>query len=141
MTISYRDASQARETALHCYHETFTPRAPYSFAQTLRFMRRFTPMDGEQTIMGGTLTKAVALGGRAVVGALRDAGAVDAPRLSCEVSLQAPPSAGERVALRNRIQFFLSLDDDLAPFYAIARDAERHAVTCCDAILDPPRQR
>ncbi|HEX9037529.1 MAG TPA: hypothetical protein VF808_11120 [Ktedonobacterales bacterium] len=121
MAMTERLPGSASDVALHNYTETLTPRAPFSFAHTLRFMRMFTPMDAEQTITDWTLTKAVTLSGRAVVFSLRERGDVEAPLLECALTSAAPLSAAERAALRDRVSFFLSLDDDLAPFYATAQ--------------------
>jgi len=101
-----------------------TPRAPFDFAQTLAFMRAFTPMAGEQRIADGTLTKAVALHGRAVVFSVWSEGTVEQPCLAYTGASAEPLSESEHLALRDRISFFLSLDDDLAAFYARAQGDE-----------------
>jgi DNA-3-methyladenine glycosylase II len=56
-----------------------------------------------------------------VVFVLRDAGSPDAPRLACELTSATPLSDAERAILRDRISFFLSLDDDLSAFYATSQ--------------------
>lgn len=118
---SAETSAETSATSLHNYAETLTPRAPYSFAQTLRFITMFTPMDAEQTIGGGTLTKAITLNGRAVVFALCEAGTIEAPRLALTLTSATPLSDAERAALSDRVRFFLSLDDDLTAFYATAQ--------------------
>jgi len=97
------------------------PRAPFDFAQTLAFMRLFTPMAGEQRVTEGALTKAVALAGRAVVCHVWSEGTVEQPRLGYTLTSASPLSEGEVAALRQRVSAFLSLDDDLGPFYARAQ--------------------
>lgn len=111
----------ANGPALHTYQETLTPRAPFSFAQSLRFVEGFTPTEAEQTLTRQTLVKAIALGGRAVVFAIREIGSVERPGLAATLSAETPLNAAERAALRDRIRFFLSLDDDLSDFYTAAR--------------------
>lgn len=119
MTLTDHLPGSASEVAT--YSETLTPRAPFSFAKTLWFMGLFTPMNDEQTTGGGTLTKAITLNGRAVVFSLREVGSVEAPALACDVTSATPLTADERATLRDRIHFFLSLDDDLTGFYATAQ--------------------
>jgi DNA-3-methyladenine glycosylase II len=97
-----------------------TPRAPFDLAQTLAFMRRFTPMADEQQVAGGALTKAIALNGRAVVFSVWSEGTVEQPLLAYTLTSATPLSETERAALCDRISFFLSLDDDLHSFYAQA---------------------
>ena len=98
-----------------------SPRAPFDFGQTLAFLRRFTPTAGEQRLTDDSLTRAIALGGRAVVFSVRSEGAVEQPRLTYTLTSATPLSEDERAALRDRISFSLSLDDDLDAFYQRAQ--------------------
>lgn len=99
-----------------------TPRPPFDYAKTLAFIRRFSPMADEQTIAGGTLTKAMALGGRAVVFAVRGSGSVEQPELHYTLYAERALEPAEQAAALDRVRWFLSLDDDLEPFYASARE-------------------
>lgn len=112
---------------LHHLSGTLAPRAPFDFAQTLAFLRMFTPTADEQCLADGALTKAIALNGRAVVFRVRDEGSegsgegsVERPQLAYTLTSATPISATEHAALRERLSRFLSLDDDLRPFYACA---------------------
>jgi DNA-3-methyladenine glycosylase II len=98
-----------------------TPRAPFDFGQTLGFLRRFTPTAGEQRLTDDRLTQAIALGGRAVVFSVRSVGTVEQPQLAYTLTSAAPLSEAEHAALRDRISFTLSLDDDLSAFYQRAQ--------------------
>jgi DNA-3-methyladenine glycosylase II len=98
-----------------------TPRAPFDFGQTLSFLRRFTPTAGEQWLTDDSLTQAIALGGRAVVFSVRSVGTVERPRLAYTLTSAAPLRETEHAALRDRIGFALSLDDDLSRFYQRAQ--------------------
>ncbi len=109
------------ETDLHTATGTLSPRAPFDFAKTLAFMRQFSPMDGEQTIAGGALTKAQMVGGRAVACRLRATGSIEQPELAYMLYATRALDGSEREAALDRVRFFLSLGDDLAPFYATAR--------------------
>lgn len=50
------------------------------------------------------------------------AGAVENPELAYTLTAEGPLGDAARAALVDRLRFFLSLDDDLNPFYALARD-------------------
>jgi DNA-3-methyladenine glycosylase II len=109
-------------TELFTTSGTLTPRAPFDFVKTLAFFRMFTPMSDEQTIVGDALTKAISVDGRAVAFTVRNSGSADAPQLSYTLAAEQPLDEGEIALVRDRISFFLSLDDDLQPFYAIATE-------------------
>jgi DNA-3-methyladenine glycosylase II len=108
-------------THLSIISGTLTPRPPFDFAKTLSFLRAFSPTAGEQTLADETIIKAVTLHGQAVAFKLRDEGTVEQPRLVYTLFSERPLSDDEHAALADRIGFFLSLDDDLQPFYAIGR--------------------
>ena len=113
------------ESRLETSSGLLAARPPFDFAKTLAFMRHFSPMADEQTIAGGTLTKAMALGGRAVVFAVRGSRSVEQPALRFTLYAERALEPAEHAAALDRVRWFLSLDDDLEPFYAIAReDAE-----------------
>jgi DNA-3-methyladenine glycosylase II len=100
---------------------TLMPRPPFDFAKTLSFLKAFSPTAGEQTLDQETITKAVTLNGQAVAFELRSTGTVEQPRLAYTLFAQRPLNDEELAAAADRIRFFLSLDDDLQPFYALGR--------------------
>ncbi len=83
------------------------------------------PTTHEQTISSQTLTKAISIDGQTVVFQLTSIGTTEKPRLEYTLfSAEAITEAMEN-AVAERITFFLSLKDDLQPFYRIGReDAE-----------------
>ncbi len=102
------------------------PAAPFDFAQSLLFAGAFAPTSGEQRLSGeGALTKAISLHGHAVVFSVRSEGTVERPRLACTLTSAEPLTPTDEAMLRDRITFFLSLDDDLRPFYALAQGDPR----------------
>ncbi len=116
----------ATDTRYYTASGFLEPAAPFDFAKSLAFMGMFTPTSGEQRLSGdGRLTKAVALDGRAVVFSVRSEGTVEQPRLSYTLTSAQPLSMLDEATLRDRIAFFLSLDDDLQPFYARAQGDPR----------------
>jgi DNA-3-methyladenine glycosylase II len=96
-------------------------RAPFDFAQTLRFVAAFTPMADEQRMEGGALRKAVMIERTPVVFTVRSMGDAERPHLQVTLASHAPLSPEMASAALDRIRFFLSLDDDLTPFYATAQ--------------------
>jgi len=89
------------------------PTAPFDFSASLRFLAQFPATAGEQSVAGSVLTKALRVGGATVVVRVSAEGA------SLRVAASSPglvPTA----AVTDRLRFWLSLDDDLAPFYELA---------------------
>ncbi len=91
-------------------------RQPFSFEHSLRFLEAFRPMAGEQQSSAGTLEKAVQIDGETIVFRV-SAGSGGA--LMMEASSPRPRSPELEHKLIDRVRFFLSLDDDLLPFYAL----------------------
>jgi len=109
---------------LHSVTGTLTPRAPFDYIKTLGFLQGFGPTGGEQAFNASILTKAITLNGRAVGFEVwsEQAGEENEPfRLAYRLSSEQPLSEEEHTALADRMRFFLSLDDDLQPFYAIGQ--------------------
>ncbi len=99
-----------------------TPIAPYDFTKSLNFLGFFSAMQGEQAIAEQVLTKAVYVDGQLIAFRVASTGTIDEPQLACTLfSEQAIDDATKNAAI-DRITFFLSLDDDLRPFYAIGRE-------------------
>lgn len=90
---------------------------PFDFSAALRFVSRFSPTASEQRVEDGTLTKALRVEG-ATVGVRVTANGEDAVdvRMCGDERLTAASTA----ATLDRVEFHLSLGDDLAEFYAIA---------------------
>lgn len=109
-------------------HEfTLTPHAPFSFAQSLRFLGVFQPAKNEQSVKGLSLTKAFQFDG--VTAALRmgETGdsTVDQPRLQLTVISDHALDEAQLASVEDRARFYLSLDDDVRPFYALAEGDPR----------------
>jgi DNA-3-methyladenine glycosylase II len=108
--------------ALYATTGTLTPTPPFDFEKSLDFLGFFAPMEGEQALAGRALSKAVLLEGQIVVFQVAASGSVEAPRLDYTLRSDRPIGDATRRAAEDRIAFFLSLDDDLRPFYAIGLD-------------------
>jgi DNA-3-methyladenine glycosylase II len=77
---------------------------PFSFAQTLAFVRRFPPCQGQYVVTSDSLTAAVTVGGRATAFTIRD-GSVEFDR------------AADGPALLARAAHLVGANDDLTTFY------------------------
>lgn len=96
------------------------PTAPFDFAQSLRFLGEFVPTSGEQTVGNQVLTKAVRLPGKTVGFTVQSTGTVSEPQLTYALTTEQPLTASETEAVLSRVRVFLSLDEDIQPFYALA---------------------
>jgi DNA-3-methyladenine glycosylase II len=96
-----------------------TPKSPFDFSKSLEFLGEFPPMREDLIISEQSLTRAVSFGGQAIVFRIRSTGLIKNPRLKCTLYSERSLSPGIRDAVSDRISFFLSLSDDLEPFYRI----------------------
>lgn len=110
---------------LHSIQGKLFPETPFYFSKSLNFVDMFVPAGGEQTVTGFSFTKAVYLENRTLAFKLKGEGTVSEPVLSCILYSYEEISEEIKSALLDRIRFFLSLDDDLKPFYALgSKDPE-----------------
>lgn len=98
-----------------------TPRPPFDFDKTLDAIRGFSPTYGEQTISDGVLTKAIRLNGQTIVFSAQSSGSTEAPQLQITLYSAAPISEELRQKTVEQIAFYMSTEDDLLPFYALAK--------------------
>jgi DNA-3-methyladenine glycosylase II len=100
------------------------PASPFDFEQTLDFIQRFPPMLGEQSLAGRELAKTISIQAQPVLFELQSTGTVDTPQLLYRLFSTSPIDAETQRLVEDRMRFFLSLDDPLADFYALARADE-----------------
>lgn len=98
-------------------------RAPFHFEHTLSFLRSFPATRGEQVVGPTSVSKALCLEGR--VGLLEVRGAGGGVRVT--VSTQRAPDARWIARLSARVRTWLSLEDDLGTFAALAAQDEAFA--------------
>lgn len=101
------------------------PVAPYDWAKSLDFLGNFAPTQYEQIVEGGSLTKAICLGGQTIAFQLAETGSVEQPKLAYTLFAQKPIPPPLEKAVTDAATFFLSLDEDLRPFYELGRDDSR----------------
>lgn len=107
---------------LYMVEGTLTPVAPFDFAQTLRFLGIFKPAMGEQQIEDLSLTKGTSFNGQVVVFRVASVGSIEQPLLTYTLFSDMPILQDVCLTAEARIRFFLSLDDDLRPLYAVGEN-------------------
>ncbi|MBI2761051.1 MAG: DNA-3-methyladenine glycosylase 2 family protein, partial [Chloroflexi bacterium] len=99
---------------------TATP--PFDFAQSLAFTGTFPLTRDGQPYGSVSMTAAAFVAGRAVAFEVAATGSVHDPRVEYRLFGDADIDESTHAAAADRIGFWLSLNDDLRPFYAIARE-------------------
>ncbi len=107
--------------SVHSLEGLIGPVAPFDFLQSLEFLSDFTPMKNEQAVKSASLTKAIEIRGRPIVFELTSNGTVENPRLKFVAYSETEFTEEIENLLIDRINFFLSLQDDLSEFYKIAK--------------------
>ena len=106
------------------YTETGTliPTPPFDFDKSLNFLGVFMPTKQEQTISSHTLTKAISVEGQTIVFQLISIGTTEDPQLEYTLFSSEPITEETGNAVVERMTFYLSLKDDLLPFYRFGRE-------------------
>ncbi len=110
-----------REPELNREAGTLRPVPPFDWARSVAFLDEFAPTRHEQNLTALTLTKAVRVPGQTVAFRLHGGGTVEEPELAYTLFSDEPITPEVKEATTSRIRFFLSLDEDLKPFYAVGR--------------------
>lgn len=98
------------------------PTSPFDFSKSMNFMNMFTPSNGEQILNEQSFTKAVYTKDQTLGFKLTDQGTVEKPVLSYTFFSDKTITDDIKSELLDRIKFYLSLDDDLKPFYSHGLD-------------------
>lgn len=99
-----------------------TPTPPFDFAKSLAFLATFRADGVAKEVGPGRLEVPLLVGGAPLLATLEPAGGVEEPALRARLASEAPLDAARLEAADERLRAFLGLDDDLAPFYALARE-------------------
>jgi len=99
-----------------------TPTPPFDFNKSLQFLGIFGPTKNEQTVSTHSLTKAISINGQTVVFQLTSIGTTEKPGLEYTLFSKDTITEATEYAVTERMAFFLSLQDDLQPFYRIGHD-------------------
>lgn len=98
------------------------PIAPFDFQKSLDFIGGFMPTKGEQTLGERSLTRAVRAKEQTFVFRVASSGTVENPQVTYELFSDEAINEAAKQAVCQRINTYLSLDDNLSEFYAIGRD-------------------
>jgi DNA-3-methyladenine glycosylase II len=101
---------------------TLTPTPPFDFDRSLNFLGVFMPTKQEQAIYSHILTKAISIDGQTIVFQLISIGTIENPQLEYTLFSAEPITEETQSAVVERMTFFLSLNDDLQPFYRIGQE-------------------
>ena len=102
---------------MHTVRGVLEAKQPFDFGRTLSFVCAFGPTAGEQEVAERSLAKAIAVKGRTILFEVREE---SDGRLRYALHATRAIDEATRDEAIAKARFFLSLDDDLAPFYAIA---------------------
>jgi DNA-3-methyladenine glycosylase II len=107
------------DTMLHTAMGVLHPKAPFDFSKSLDFMARFAPPGKPQAARPGPLAKAVFVNGQTIAFQVESVGTIEEPLLNYKLFSDRHIDEAARDAALGRINLYLSLDDDLRPFYDI----------------------
>jgi DNA-3-methyladenine glycosylase II len=94
---------------------------PFSLGASLRALSGFAPCAGDQTVTGERIRKALPLSDTEAAVVEIAPRPDSAPGIALRIFAARALSAGERAGVELAVRRWLSLDDELAPFLAIAR--------------------
>lgn len=101
---------------------TLTAFSPFDFNQALHFLGIFAPIAGEQSVANNSLTKAARIDDQTIAFRISAAGTIEQPQVRYTLFSDSPITSEIAASSADRINFFLSLEDDLHPLYALAAD-------------------
>ena len=114
---------------MHTETGTLIPTPPFDFDKSLNFLGVFMPTKQEQTISSHALTKAISIDGQTIIFQLISIGTTENPQLEYTLYSAEPITEETENDVVERMTFFLSLKDDLQPFYRIGREDTDFAPT------------
>ncbi len=95
------------------------PAAPFDFELTAGYHTYFQARSGADNLDGGIYRRLLDLDGRLVLAEVRSVGDVDSPALTVELSGDGLTDGGGQLAT-GQVSWLLGIDQELAPFYALA---------------------
>jgi DNA-3-methyladenine glycosylase II len=106
---------------MHTAEGHIRPRPPFDFDKSREFLAGFAPTQKGHRSEAEEFTRALSIDGQVVAFQLTSTGSVEEPKLHYTLlSEQAIDEATQRRVL-DRVTLYLSLDDDLEPFYSMGR--------------------
>lgn len=114
---------------------------PFNLYRSARFLELFRPMKDEQVVIDGKIEKAIMIHGQTILFKISQNGTNENDPV--EYTLISPELLAKPVceSVIERISSFLSLNEDVKPFYEIARKDDPEILRCCRTLLGfPPRE-
>jgi DNA-3-methyladenine glycosylase II len=93
---------------------------PFDLGQSIGFLTGFRPMADDQETNRNVITKALMIEGQTIVFRLEGRGA--SSQMDCTLFSKESISPKLKETAMKGVSFFLSLEDDLEPFYAIVKE-------------------
>ena len=110
---------------MHKVSGTLEVTPPFNLSLSARFLENFTPTAGEQEIIDGTITRALMIRGQVILFNVRQPSADDNGPVKYDLMSMMPLAKPVRQIASDTVSFFLSLQDDINPFYQIAQKDDR----------------
>ncbi|HEY0068594.1 MAG TPA: DNA-3-methyladenine glycosylase 2 family protein [Chloroflexia bacterium] len=107
---------------MHSTEGRLKPYPPFDFDKSMEFVAGFAPTQKDHKPAIGEFTRALSIGGQVVAFQLTSTGSVEEPELQYRLLSEQPLDDDASRKALERIAFYLSLDDDLEPFYRIGRE-------------------
>ncbi len=94
---------------------------PFHLFRSARFLEMFRPMKEEQEVIDGSIAKAIMVHGQNILFKIKQKGTRDIDPVEYDLISLEPLTKTVCENVTHRISFFLSLKEDIMPFYEIAR--------------------
>ncbi len=94
---------------------------PFNLKHSAMFLKAFRPMKDEQETIDGAITKAIMINGQITLFTVKQESPRNTDPISYELSSKDPITKTYCDSAANQISFFLSLTEDIKPFYEIAK--------------------
>ncbi len=105
---------------MHTLEGYLKPRPPFDFDKSREFLAGFAPTKDPRQA-AEAFTRALSLGGQVVAFELTSTGSIEEPELRYRLLSEQAIDEDARRRVLDRITLYLSLDDDLEPFYRMGR--------------------
>lgn len=119
-TTSGRTDLPPHPAVIRAHRETFiiSPARPFDLSQTTSYLQLFPPTKGDQVVVGHTLIKPWQFGAHTVSSHISQQ---SEGRLDVELTATSAISPELKARAIDRISFYLSVHDEIADFYDVAR--------------------
>lgn len=107
---------------LHTAEGHVKPQPPFDFDKSKEFLAGFAPTRRDHTPGAEAFTRALSIEGQVVAFQLTSTGSLEEPELHYMLLTEQPLDSALQHRVLDRIALYLSLHDDLGPFYRLGRE-------------------